>query len=98
MGVALFSDHTLGTGGGEYYTHSLVQALLARYEVDLVRQSNRRAPDPARLETGFAGPRQDGGLARVSHPVTCLRPAGGPPRPAKNLLPWTCHPYAAHGR
>ena len=51
--VALCSDHTLGVGGGEYYNYSLLEALLARYEVDLVRQPDRPAPDPARLETGF---------------------------------------------
>ncbi len=33
--IALFSDHTLGVGGGKYYTYSLLRALLARYEVDL---------------------------------------------------------------
>ena len=32
--IALFSDHRLGVGGGEYYTYSLLRALLARYEVD----------------------------------------------------------------
>ena len=51
--VALFSDHMLGVGGGEYYNYSLLEALLARYEVDLVRQPNCPAPDEARLETGF---------------------------------------------
>ena len=68
--VALFSDHTLGTGGGEYYTYSLLQALLARYEVDLVRQPNRRAPDPARLETGFG--------FSIAHPNLTLRTVDSP--------------------
>ena len=51
--VALCSDHTLGVGGGEYYNYSLLEALLTRYEVDLVRQPDRHAPDLARLETAF---------------------------------------------
>ena len=43
--VALCSDHTLGVGGGEYYNYSLLEALLARYEVDLVRQPDRPADE-----------------------------------------------------
>jgi glycosyltransferase involved in cell wall biosynthesis/2-polyprenyl-3-methyl-5-hydroxy-6-metoxy-1,4-benzoquinol methylase len=68
--LALFSDHTLGVGGGEYYTYSLLQALLARYEVDLVREPNRPAPDPAQLETGFG--------FSLSHPNLTLRTITSP--------------------
>ncbi len=68
--VALFSDHTLGVGGGEYYTFSLLQALLARHEVDLVREPNRLAPDPARLETGFG--------FSLGHPRLTLRTVDSP--------------------
>ncbi len=51
--IALCSDHTLGVGGGEYYTYALLQALLTRHPVDLVREPTRLAPDFAKLEAGF---------------------------------------------
>ena len=63
--IALLSDHTLSVGGGEYYTYSLLRALLARYEVDLMREADRVAPDPARLESAFG--------FRLTHPRLRLR-------------------------
>ena len=68
--LALFSDHTLGVGGGEYYTYSLLQALLARYEVDLVRPPDRPPPDRATLETGFG--------FDLAHPGLTLRTVDNP--------------------
>ena len=68
--LALFSDHALGVGGGEYYTYSLLQALLVRYDVDLVRQPDRPVPDPARLETAFG--------FRLAHPRLTLRTIDSP--------------------
>jgi glycosyltransferase involved in cell wall biosynthesis/predicted TPR repeat methyltransferase len=43
----------------------LLQALLTRYDVDLVREPNRLAPDPAHLENGFG--------FNIAHPNLTLR-------------------------
>jgi glycosyltransferase involved in cell wall biosynthesis/predicted TPR repeat methyltransferase len=51
--VALFSDHTHGAGGGEYYTYLILGALLERYPVDLIREPERAPPDPAFLQRAF---------------------------------------------
>src|SRR5262249_53816754 len=51
--TVVFSDHTLGMGGGERYLLALLDALLARGRVELLVGSDAMRPDPARFRAAF---------------------------------------------
>lgn len=51
--TVVFSDHTLGMGGGERYLLALLDGLLARGPVELLVGSDGLRPNPARFRSAF---------------------------------------------
>jgi glycosyltransferase involved in cell wall biosynthesis/predicted TPR repeat methyltransferase len=51
--VGLFSDHTLGAGGGERYTFAIARALAERYALDFLAGGDDFRPDAAFFRRAF---------------------------------------------